>query len=316
MVKKKIKIFFRIGLSFLFVVFLSINVDWRIIITAFKEINLSLYVVSTILTLFSSLFVAGKYYLLIKDTSISQSIPSLIKINLISRFYALFLPSAIGTEAIRWYKVTRNERGRIFFLATTIFERSFFILVLLLSGLIPLFFYSSNSEIMALRLRIFPVVILLLSIVCFFIAYFIFPIIRSSLNSIINRLSIMQFKNIDIDSSLKIFTIKSETSYIYIHIFILSIIWQVVFICRIFTLFKAVVIPLNFVDITWMGSLVLLLQILPISYAGIGIREGAYAYLFTIFKLPPEKGVLIGTLFFSQMLILAGLGGLFEIMDK
>jgi hypothetical protein len=61
---------------------------------------------------------------------------------------------------------------------------------------------------------------------------------------------------------------------------------------------------------------VLLLQTLPISFAGIGLREGAYAYLLTLYGLPPEKGVLIGILFFSQMLIMAFVGGVFELTDK
>ena len=64
-----------------------------------------------------------------------------------------------------------------------------------------------------------------------------------------------------------------------------------------------------------MGSLVLLLQMLPLSFAGIGIREGAYAYLFSLYGLAPEAGVLIGLLFFSQMLILAGLGGVLQGWD-
>ena len=75
-------------------------------------------------------------------------------------------------------------------------------------------------------------------------------------------------------------------------------------------------LPLNLIDIVWMGSLVLMLQTLPISFAGIGLREGAYAYLFMLYDLPPEKGVLIGLLFLSQMLIMAFVGGIFELMDK
>jgi len=38
--------------------------------------------------------------------------------------------------------------------------------------------------------------------------------------------------------------------------------------------------------------------------------------LFTLYELPPEQGVLIGLLFFSQMLIMAFMGGLFELLDS
>ena len=69
-------------------------------------------------------------------------------------------------------------------------------------------------------------------------------------------------------------------------------------------------------DVTWMGSLVLLLQVLPVSFAGIGVREGAYAYLFTLFDMAPEKGILIGVLFFTQMLVFAIIGALLTLLEK
>jgi uncharacterized membrane protein YbhN (UPF0104 family) len=96
----------------------------------------------------------------------------------------------------------------------------------------------------------------------------------------------------------------------------LSLAGHIFFLCRLFALVKSADLPLSFLDVSWMGSLVLLLQVLPISFAGIGMREGGYAYLFTAFKLPPEKGVLIGILLFSQMLIIAIIGGICDLVEK
>ena len=141
--KKKLKIIFRVGVSCVFLGCLSFKVNWNNILVAFKEIDVNLYVLSTLLAVVSSLVLACKYHLLIRETSISRSIPSLLKINLIGRFYALFLPSAVGPAAVRWYKVTRNQRGRAFFLAASVFERLTMFFVLLIVGLFPLFFYSS-----------------------------------------------------------------------------------------------------------------------------------------------------------------------------
>ena len=106
-----------------------------------------------------------------------------------------------------------------------------------------------------------------------------------------------------------------KTAY-YAAIIALSLVWQIFYISRLLMLTKAAALPLNPIDILWMGSLVLMLQTLPISFAGIGLREGAYAYLFTLYDLTPEKGVLIGVLFFSQMLIMAFVGGVFELTAK
>ncbi|MDY6832174.1 MAG: UPF0104 family protein, partial [Thermodesulfobacteriota bacterium] len=72
---------------------------------------------------------------------------------------------------------------------------------------------------------------------------------------------------------------------------------------------------LGFLDVAWISSLVFLLQLLPVSLAGIGVREGAFAYMFIQVGLPPEQGVAVGVLFFSQFLLVAALGGVLELLD-
>jgi uncharacterized protein (TIRG00374 family) len=311
-----LKLLFKFIISCLFATYLSLSVDWSIIFHAFSEINPFLYIVSTLLACGSIICVAFKYHVLIKDTAISHTVVSLTKINLISRFYAIFLPSAIGPESVRWYKVTRNQEGRAFFLAVTIFERLIFLFVLIFSGFLPLFFYSSYPEILILRARLFPIVIVSISFIIIAKLYLLFPSIRIFFNTIIERIVPNRWHGHNTTNFFQNFSLKRPNLYLFIIIFGLSLFWQVFFLCRLFLLFKSAALPLNFIDVAWMGSLVLLLQVLPVSFAGIGVREGAYAYLFTLFNLPPEKGVLIGILFFSQMIILASIGGLFELIEK
>lgn len=314
--KRKLKIIPRIFVSSLFVVYLTLKVDWTVLIVTFKRIDLALYLSSTLLAVASSIFVASKYYFLIKGTALRHSLHSLVKINFISRFYALFLPSVVGKEAVRWFKVTRNQRDRIFFLAATIFERLTFLFVLILFALIPLFFYPSHPEIAALRGKITPLVALCFSFISLFISYYMFSAVRSFFRTISYRILGQQWKHLDIASILRNFSLRNPRLSLYILLFGLSLVWQFLFLSRIFVLFKAASLPFGFVDAAWMGSLVLLLQILPVSFAGVGVREGAYAYFFTLYGLPPEEGVLVGILFFSQMLLIAGLGAFLEFKEN
>jgi uncharacterized membrane protein YbhN (UPF0104 family) len=279
------------------------------------SIDVGLYVISTLLAVLSGIIVGGKYYFLIKGSAINHSLASLVKINFIARFYALFLPSAVGREVVRWIKVTRNQKGKAQFLATIVFERLTFLFVLLLCGMIPLFFYKSNPEIEILRMRLLPIVAIGICLVSVFILfYFISPIrdlIKSLTHSTLQRIR----PKLDLDVYFQNHNLNKMNANIFAFIIGLSIIWQVFFICRMLVLIRAASLPLSFMDVTWIGSLVLLLQTIPISFAGIGLREGAYAYLFTFFNLPPEKGVLIGILFFTQMLLIAFVGGIFELFE-
>jgi uncharacterized membrane protein YbhN (UPF0104 family) len=280
-----------------------------------SSIDVGLYVISTLLAVFSGFIVAGKYYFLIKGSAIKHSLASLVKINFIARFYALFLPSAVGREVVRWIKVTQNKNGKIQFFASIVFERLTFLFVLLFCGMIPLFFYKSNPEIEILRMRVLPIAAVGICLVSAFILLFIFApigdLIQSMAKSTLQRIR----PKLDVDAFFENHNFKKMNANMFASTLVLSILWQIFFICRLLVLFKASAVPLGFMDITWIGSMVLLLQTIPISFAGIGLREGAYAYLFTLFNLPPEKGVLIGILFFSQMLIIAFVGGILEFLE-
>jgi uncharacterized membrane protein YbhN (UPF0104 family) len=315
MVKPKLKIGLKIGVSCLFVGYLSFKVDSAEIAAAVKHVDLSFYLLSTLIAVLSNFFIAGKYYILIKESPINHSLLSLVKINFISRFYALFLPSAVGREFVRWMKVTRNQEGRASFVASIIFERLTFLLMLILCGSIPLLMYRSIPEIVVLRLRLQPWLILVLVIMAALLSFYVSASVRSLAKSIAGRMFNRFSDKFNIGSFIESLSLNNMKTAFYAGIIGLSLVWQIFYISRLLMLTKAAALPLNLIDILWMGSLVLMLQTLPISFAGIGLREGAYAYLFTLYDLPPENGVLIGILFFSQMLIMAFVGGVFELMD-
>lgn len=53
---------------------------------------------------------------------------------------------------------------------------------------------------------------------------------------------------------------------------------------------------------------VYLLEMLPISVAGIGVRETAFAALFASFGLPPEQGVALGLVISGMRYVVGGVG--------
>jgi uncharacterized membrane protein YbhN (UPF0104 family) len=179
-----------------------------------------------------------------------------------------------------------------------------------------LFFYKSNPEIEILRMRVFPITAIGICFVSVFILLYIFTPIRDLIKSLIYSILRRIRPELNVESYFENYNVRKMNTRIFASVMWLSIVWQILFICRLLVLIKAASVPLGFMDITWIGSLVLLLQTIPVSFAGIGLREGAYAYLFTLFDLPPEKGVLIGILFFSQMLIVASVGGVLALIEQ
>jgi len=309
------KFLVRVSVSFLIILYLSLKIDYKIFVQAFREIDIFFYLLSAIIAISASIFKAAKFYLFIKNTSLSLPIYRLLAINFIARFYSLIIPTSLGPAAIRWYKVTENKKGRSFFLASTMVERLFFLLILLLFGTIPLLFYNDNQQIIMLRQRLVPLLVIAYILLSGALIYFLFSGPQELLKQLIKKIITIK-KDSKFDNFLNNFSLTNSSFSLISALFVLSLLWQIFFLARMFFLFSAMDLPFSIIDVTWMGSLVLLLQVLPVSFAGIGVREGAYAYLFTLFGLPSEQGFLIGILFFTQMLIFVGIGAVLNLFEK
>ena len=85
---------------------------------------------------------------------------------------------------------------------------------------------------------------------------------------------------------------------------------------RLGLLFVAVGASLPTSTLVWVGLLVFTIQTLPISVAGIGVRESAFAIAFDLYGLDIERGVLAGLLLFSQNVLLGLVGWGFELADR
>jgi hypothetical protein len=300
------KYFFQLCVSLLLLGFFATKVDWIEMRQAFSGLSARFYILSVSAAIIGPVVMAGKYHLLISHTSLGLPFSRMVAINYMARLYALFLPTALGPEAVRWYKITKNKPGKSLFLASTMVERIFFIMVLLICGSMPLFL-SDEPAIRDLTAAIKP--ILFGTSLCFFLALIYF--LKHDVNIWIFRYIVEKFNlspRSRIYRFLDNFKLQNVSLTILVQLFLLTILWQCFFLFRMYFLFVAVGLPFSFLEVTWMGSLVLLLQIVPVSFAGLGVREGAFAFLFSLYHVPSEAGVVVGLLFFSQMLILCVIG--------
>lgn len=315
MARPVIKFIIKIVVSSALLFYITLAMDFVSIVHEIKQIKISYYFLSLSIVILSTSFLAFKCVLLLQGSSISHSFITLIKINITSRFYALLLPSGIGPEMIRWYKVTKWQKDKTFFLSATIFERSNFIIISLLVCAIFLFMSPSTSKIHYLQNRVLPLFIFMIFIsfliTTFLLSNKLHKLGRGFLNIILPNIRTKQ-RLIKVYNN---FFMTNRSFKLLTGITFLSVCWHLFFLIRMYSLFMALDLSLKFFDVAWMTSSIFLLQMLPISFAGIGLREGAYAYVFNLLGHPQEQGVAIGLLFFSQSLIMALIGGLLEIQD-
>jgi uncharacterized membrane protein YbhN (UPF0104 family) len=255
---------------------------------------------------------ALKYEVLLTATDITMPLMRMVKINFISRFYGLFVPNAVGAYMVRWYKVTKGQENKGAFATLTIVERLIFILLQLIAGVG--FLITADRQLGEIQDTIIYLstcgILLCTGFIILAVANHRIPILKTALPKLAGQLPGQLSK---IASQVLIDTVSMRQ---IVSTFALSGLWLATFLFRVYLIFLALDLPFSFSEAAWMSSLIMLIQLLPISQAGIGVREGAYAYVFNLYGQPPEQGVAVGLLFFSQMIAISAVGGVLDMIER
>jgi glycosyltransferase 2 family protein len=313
-VLRGVKLLFKLGVSTAFLVYIFRVVDLDAFYQAFHTTRPGYYLVSLVLLGLNSFILAFKFKILMPPSGIRQSLFNLVRINFISRFYALFLTAVVGQGVIRWHQTTKDQAKKLDFLPVMVFERASFLFVLCLFIVVSGSFLVNPAS-HALGKSLFPFA--LAGLLCPPSVYIVFLFLAEPGQPAGNR---ENGGNTSIragfDKLCRSFFLYRNQPGVMLAGTCIAVVWHLAYLLRVSFLFAAVNVHTDMFHLCWMASLVLFIQILPVSVNGIGLREGAYAYLFTLAGLPAERGVLIGALFLTQMLVASAVGGIIIVLTK
>jgi glycosyltransferase 2 family protein len=74
-------------------------------------------------------------------------------------------------------------------------------------------------------------------------------------------------------------------------------------------------ISIGYIQLLWVVAAVSLVQSLPISIAGVGVREGAYVYLLGLQGVAEPIALALSLLIFGTQILLALMGGLLQLKE-
>jgi len=311
------KVAIKIIVSLLFLGYVFFRVDVRQVFSSLSSVEPMWYVLSLLVPILNSFVLALKYKIVMRPSGIYQPVLRLLQINLMCRFYSMFLTTAIGQGVIRWHLSTKNQEGRLKFLAVMFFERSTFLFALCLAFALSVLLLP-DTRAQDITDSIYPFVIAGLSGLLLFYFFLNYAPLYQAANRF---LSSQRTKSSNVLISKLSELVSTFSMYYNRRALLLSslcfaIVWQLLFLLRMYLLIISLQVPLSLVHLVWMASLVSLLCALPISLDGIGLRETAYALLFTTLDLPPEQGVLTGVLCLSHMLFMSAIGGLLHLLSR
>jgi hypothetical protein len=97
---------------------------------------------------------------------------------------------------------------------------------------------------------------------------------------------------------------------------LLGVIFQLLCSVVIWLLANNLGMSLRFIEIFWISSVLSIAIFLPISIAGIGVREGTLIGLLGLFSISNDKAMALSLLLFAVQISGGIIGAIFEILDN
>ncbi len=255
-----------------------------------------------------------KTCLLTRHQGLTLSVHDIFRIAAVTSFYKLILPGGVGGGVIRWYKLARRDNKPMEAFNVMMYDRvtgtiAMALLAILYAALDPAFMEHPYAWPSALVLLVALAAPILYWILAFNgrwsrwlygrLPAFIPERMRAYVHTLID--SADRFSGLEAGMHVRIW------------------IWS--FFSRLLTLYfyylfaQALNLDLSFAAVAWVRTVVYLLILIPISFSGLGVREGAMLLLLIPYGVDAESTVAFSMLSFLAILIMGFWGGGYELYD-
>ncbi len=261
-----------------------------------------------VLGLFISAF---RWQILIKAQGDHARLVFLAKSYLVGAFFNNFLPSRIGGDISRIRDGSRYSQ--------TLLKSSAIILVERLSGIIILLVFASVASIFRISIaQEIPIVwiSLLLGLLGLLLIFIFFTPFTDRLIKIIpDKKFLIKIKSKTFDFKNIILQYKDKKIALAKTLF-WAFLLQINVIMHFFLIGKALHLQIQFYDYFIFIPIVLLIQLIPITINGLGLREGSYIEIFEFYGVAPGAAFSFALIDVAFMLIIGLAGGIVYVTRK
>ncbi|HAV42599.1 TPA: hypothetical protein DCX15_01080 [bacterium] len=318
------KVFFKFFISFILILFLVKRVDLAQVWSLFLGLNYSYLSITLFLTLIIWIIHANRWQLLLSGLGWKIPFFKLMELNLIATFYTLFLPGyTISGGVVKAFKLTRLTGDVLKSALSIVIDRFMLILPRLL--IIP--FCLIINPPLAIDSKFWKAFICA-SFILLLIAIILGIMLSSRFSLLLERsirpiLQKLQKTKEDIPQSLKsgVSLWNLLRAYQNHRLSVIGSFGYGVASCFLnglwfYFIAFALGVKIPFGAILWIFSIVTIVEMFPISIAGIGVREGTFVFLLKYYGVAPVMALSLSLIVFFFQVLEGGVGGLLEIWAR
>lgn len=253
---------------------------------------------------------AVRWKLLLKVKGISISFRQALSFILVGMFLGLLLPTNLGGDIAKMYDFSRFSSKPIDTASSIFMERWSGTVTLSAIALLGLVFYyqNVNAQVQVLVLSVFAASVAGSIVIFSRRLYDKFAPIPSARNRILDQ---VKNKLTSLFNSIQDYR-RHKT--LLVNTLLLSALVNILRIIVNYVNAQAVGMTIHLLYFFLFIPLTILVMMIPVSIAGIGVREGAYLYFFSQVGMAPSEAVLLSWMGFILVVGLSIIGGIvFEL---
>lgn len=313
--RSRLVFFLRLSVSVALAWIILTKIEWAGLVEVVQNttlFNISVFIILSILLTFLLIWVSClRWQILLATRQIRVPMVKLLSLYVIGYFFNNLLPSNVGGDVVRMYELRRYTGQTSESVASVFLERfigaSALVFMAALSLIINWALFS--------RSPLFWVIIGILGVYGGGV-WLIFD--RRALKAVMGWISSKALARIG--SKLKeihdsIYRFREEKGVIA-RTFLLSILYNILAILNVQVCFFGLNIPVPLWDTAVAVPIVLLVGMLPISLGGLGLSEGAYVYVYSLFGIAVPLAFSAALLLRAQTILTGALGGVLYGLQK
>lgn len=309
--KKIITYILRIVITLILLFYIIDRLNLERFLELIREAQLNYIIIALLILAFSYFVNTYAWGLLLGAQGIEVPLSKLASYYLIGLFFNNFLLSSVGGDIVKAYQLARYTQKTVDSSVSIIASRFATILALLIICLI--------SSIIGYKLGIadplffFLFLIFLSSLILIFILFNIN--ILSRLKSWFSSFRSARVRDLIFQIHSSVSSYKNNPLVVF-KVIIFSLIFQIISILVPYVISLAVGLKVSIFYFLIFIPLIRIVILLPISFNGLGLREGAYVALFSQIGVTPEMSFSISILGYFMLTCISLIGGVLYLFGK
>ncbi len=304
--KRGLSFYLRIVISLILIGYVFQKAGVRQLWGTIKQTDLTLLMISLILTPILIFMSAWKWQVILKALNIRVSIVKCFWLYIVGYFFNTVLPTNVGGDVVRAYALGKSTEKPAEVFSSVFVER--------FTGLSVLLFMAIVAFGLALR-QLWSMWLTLALAVCLvgYIAILITILNPPILHWFADKIKIAAAQKIfvKLGKFQKATLSLRHNKGAFVFAIVNSFLFYLLAVLNVYTSALAFRASISFLDALIITPIVMVITMIPISIGGIGLAEGAYFFVFTRMGMPGALGLSVALLLRAKALLAGIVGGFY-----